>query len=137
MDAVDGMVGNAFEHRAQIEFRIDARSAWGAEQSVDRGCTFSTGIGALNSSKSLVFGKVAGPEQANVSNLLKTPFFKHDGPEVEIAAAGNVRMGDKPDTMQLVTGASIAEATCLCPDGKTSGTARQDNPLLSTPLTHL
>ena len=30
------------------------------------------------------------------TKLLKTPFFKHDGSEVEIAAAGNVRMGDNP-----------------------------------------
>jgi hypothetical protein len=27
-------------------------------------------------------------------NLLETPFFKHDGAEVEIAAAGNVRLAD-------------------------------------------
>jgi hypothetical protein len=26
--------------------------------------------------------------------LFKIPFFKHDGPEVEIAAAGNFRMAD-------------------------------------------
>ena len=45
MDAVDEMVGDAFEHLAQIEFRIDAVQFGGAEQTVDRSRTFSTGIG--------------------------------------------------------------------------------------------
>jgi hypothetical protein len=45
MDAVDGIVGDAFEHLAQIELRIDAVELGRAEQSVDRCCAFSAGVG--------------------------------------------------------------------------------------------
>ena len=44
VDAVDGMIGDAFEHLAQIEFRIDAVQLGRAEQSIDRSRAFSAGI---------------------------------------------------------------------------------------------
>jgi len=33
--------------------------------------------------------------------LPQIPFFKHDGPEVEIAAAGNFRIADKPEITKV------------------------------------
>jgi hypothetical protein len=33
----------------------------------------------------------------SLRKLPQSPFFKHDGPEVEIAAAGNFRIADQPD----------------------------------------
>jgi hypothetical protein len=35
-----------------------------------------------------------GEFPASLRKLPQTPFFKHDGPEVEIAAAGNFRVAD-------------------------------------------
>jgi hypothetical protein len=32
----------------------------------------------------------------SLRKLPQSPFFKHDGPEVEIAAAGNFRVADNP-----------------------------------------
>jgi len=46
----------------------------------------------LKCRKSQDFGNLLPAEK--VGKLPQSPFFKHDGPGVEIAAAGNVRMGD-------------------------------------------
>ena|GEM_PF-5123115 len=43
---VDGVVGNAREHIAQVGFGIDAVKFGGADQAVNCGCTFATGVGA-------------------------------------------------------------------------------------------
>ena len=45
VDSVDGTIGDALEHMAQVEFRIDALQFGGAEQTVDRSRTLSIGIG--------------------------------------------------------------------------------------------
>jgi hypothetical protein len=54
--------------------------------------------------------------EARPLNLPKSPFFKHDGPEVEIAAAGNFPMADDSSMagevvvgLALSVGASITK----------------------------
>jgi hypothetical protein len=37
-----------------------------------------------------------------------SPFFKHDGLEVEIGAAGSVRMGDKNEAAGAASAAAVA-----------------------------
>ena len=44
LDAVDGMIGDAFEHVAQIEFWIKAIQLGCAQESIDRSRAFSAGI---------------------------------------------------------------------------------------------
>ncbi len=46
VDAVDGMVGDTFEHMTEIEFRVDAVQFGRAQQSIDRSRAFSSGIRA-------------------------------------------------------------------------------------------
>jgi hypothetical protein len=41
VDAVDGVIGDAFEYMAQVEFRIEAVELGCAQQSVDRSRAFS------------------------------------------------------------------------------------------------
>jgi hypothetical protein len=44
VDAVDGMIGDALEHMAQIEFRIEAIQLGCAQKSINRSRAFSAGI---------------------------------------------------------------------------------------------
>jgi len=44
VDAVDGVIGDAGEHVAQVCFRIDVVQLRGADQAVDCGSAFAAGI---------------------------------------------------------------------------------------------
>ena len=46
LDAVDGVVGDAREHVAQVRFGIDVVQLGRAEQAVDSGGAFAAGVGA-------------------------------------------------------------------------------------------
>ena len=45
-DPADGMVGDAFEHQMEIEFRIETVELGASEQRVDGGGAFSAGVGS-------------------------------------------------------------------------------------------
>jgi hypothetical protein len=44
VDAVDGMIGDALEHMAQIEFRIEAIQLGCTQKGINRSRAFSAGI---------------------------------------------------------------------------------------------
>ena len=52
------MIGDAFEHVAQIEFRIESVQLCGAEQAVDRSSAFAASVG---SSKEIDDMTASGP----------------------------------------------------------------------------
>jgi hypothetical protein len=45
LDAVDQVIGDLFEHAAEVEFRIKPVQFRRSQQRIDRGCTFATRIG--------------------------------------------------------------------------------------------
>jgi len=46
VDPADGMVGDTFEDMVEVEFRIEAVELGGAEQRIDDGGAFATGVRA-------------------------------------------------------------------------------------------
>jgi len=45
MDAIHGMIGNAAQHFAKIEFRVQTVKLGGPDQRIDRSCSLSSLIG--------------------------------------------------------------------------------------------
>ena len=46
MDAIDRVIGDLFEHAAEIKFRIKPIELGCSQQGIDGGCTLATGIGS-------------------------------------------------------------------------------------------
>ena len=46
LDTVDGVIGDLFEHAAELKFRIEPIELGCSEQRIDRGCMLATCIGS-------------------------------------------------------------------------------------------
>jgi hypothetical protein len=100
LDAVDRVIGDLFEHAAEVEFRIKPVQFRRSQQRIDRGCSFATRIGPTEQEILPAQGDNAQSPLGSrvVCALIRCIFLPGANPGRQtLAPAGNTRGGSRGD----------------------------------------